>query len=120
MNHRESLLPIQRRHSKRRLPIGSMRRRQALLGITALGAALITLREATAQSASKVPVIGLLDGGERMSWWNAFRQGMRDLGYVEGKNIAFEARSAKGKYDQLPALAEDLARMTVASIFTAA
>ena len=43
----------------------------------------------------------------------AFRQGLRDLGYVEGKNIAFEYRYAEGKLDRLPALADELVRLKV-------
>jgi putative ABC transport system substrate-binding protein len=50
----------------------------------------------------------------------AFRQGLRELGYVEGQNIAFESRSAEGKYERLPALAADLVRMNVDVVVTSA
>ena len=43
----------------------------------------------------------------------ALRQGLRELGYVEGRNIALEARWAEGKYDRYPALAADLVRSKV-------
>src|SRR5262245_60272474 len=43
----------------------------------------------------------------------AFRQGLRDLGYVEGKTIVIEARFAAGKLELLPGLAEELARLNV-------
>ena len=48
----------------------------------------------------------------------AFRQGLRDLGYVEGKNIIIEWRSAEGALDHLPALAAELVRLKVDVIVT--
>jgi putative ABC transport system substrate-binding protein len=65
-----------------------------------------------------MPVIGLLDAGARLEWWAAFRHQLRDLGYVENKNVAFEARFAAGKFDQLPELAQELVRSRVAIIVT--
>ncbi len=69
---------------------------------------------AHAQQAKKVPRIGLLglaSGPARPE--EAFLQGLRDLGYVEGQNITIEYRWAAGKVDRLPALAEELVRMKV-------
>ncbi len=92
-----------------------MKRRGALIALAAtIGFAL----EAHAQGPDKSPVIGTLDGGERLSWWNAFKRQMHDLGYVEGKNIVYEARYAKGRLDQLPSLAQELVRRDVAVIVT--
>jgi len=66
---------------------------------------------AEAQQPTKVPLIGYLSstssfaGSSRIE---AFRQGLRELGYVEGKNITIEWRYAEGKLDRLPALAAEL------------
>ena len=49
----------------------------------------------------------------------AFREGLRELGYVEGKNIVIELRSAEGKLDRLAALAAELIRLKVEIIVTA-
>jgi putative tryptophan/tyrosine transport system substrate-binding protein len=68
---------------------------------------------ASAQQPAKVPRIGFLTGSSLSSQLarnEAFRQGLRELGYVEGKNIVIEWRSAESKLDRLPALAAQPAR----------
>jgi putative ABC transport system substrate-binding protein len=95
-----------------------MNRRQALFALSVLGLGLPAARESSAQPTTKTPVIGLLDAGERLEWWAAFRQQLRDLGYVEGQNVAFEARFARGTFERLPTLAEELVRRKVAVIVT--
>jgi len=52
--------------------------------------------------------------------FDAFREGLRDLGYIEGKNIVIEPRWASGHYDEVPALADELVRMNVDVIVTSA
>jgi len=76
---------------------------------------------ADAQQAGKVRRIGYLDQGSaarNMPFLKAFRQGLRDLGWVEGQNVALEVRYAEGKTDQLPALAAELVRLKVDLIVT--
>jgi len=77
---------------------------------------------ATAQQPTKIPRIGYLVGGSASATsgrTEAFRQGLRELGYVEGKNIVIEYRYAEGKLDRLPALAAELVRLKVDVIVTA-
>jgi len=71
---------------------------------------------AQAQQPANIPRIGLLGGGSAAAnagRIEAFRQGLRELGYVEGKNIVIEYRWAEGKLDRLPALAAELVRLKV-------
>ena len=78
-----------------------------------LASVLFAVSVAEAQQPKKVPRIGYLAGGTDRGSPNAesLRQGLRDLGYVEGQNIAIEYRSAEGKLDRLPGLAEELVRL---------
>jgi putative ABC transport system substrate-binding protein len=71
---------------------------------------------AQAQQPKKIPRIGYLSGASlsaAAARTEAFRQGLRERGYVEGKNIVFEYRYAEGKLDRLPALAAELVRLKV-------
>ena len=77
---------------------------------------------ATAQQPAKIPRIAHLSGSSLSSMAariEAFRQGLRELGYVEGKNIVIEWQSAEGKFDRLPALATELVRLRVDIIVSA-
>jgi len=91
----------------------------ALLFIPGLLAAPLA---AEAQQAGKVYRIGLLDFSEpdpaRQAWWIAFRQQMRQLGYVEGQNVSFEPRWAQGEDARLPKLAAELVGLKVDLIVT--
>ena len=70
---------------------------------------------AEAQPAAKVPRIGYLSGNlaPGLHLREAFLQGLRDLGYVEGRNIVIEYRDAEGKLERLPGLAADLVALKV-------
>jgi putative tryptophan/tyrosine transport system substrate-binding protein len=77
---------------------------------------------ASAQQPKKIPRIGFLSIGSPSSVtsrYEAFRQGLRELGYVEGQNILIEWRFAEGKREELPALASDLVHLKVDVIVTA-
>ncbi|MDZ4345181.1 MAG: ABC transporter substrate-binding protein [Candidatus Binatia bacterium] len=88
----------------------------------ALSAVLFALSlPAQAQQPAKIPRIGYLTTVSLSiisARTDAFRQGLRALGYVEGKNIVIEWRSAEGKLDRLPALAAELVSLKVDIIVT--
>src|SRR2546422_5878287 len=92
--------------------------RRAFIGDLAGGLLAAPLAAVTAQPPEKVRRVGYLNPGSssdplRQRRLEAFRQGLRELGYVEGQNIAIESRWAEGKYDRYPALAADLVRLKV-------
>jgi putative ABC transport system substrate-binding protein len=74
---------------------------------------------ASAQQPTKIPRIGYLTGTREPTPdapdtnRDAFRQGLRELGYIEGKNIVAEYRYAEGKYDRFPDLAAELVRLKI-------
>src|SRR5690349_22173790 len=86
----------------------------------ALCAMLFALCVSTeAQQHVRIPRIGFLFMGSKdQPHLDSFRQGLRDLGYVEGKNIVVEYRYAEGKPDALPALAAELVGLNVEVILT--
>ena len=89
----------------------------------ALSVMLFALCSSTpAQQPKKVPRIGYLTADSRSAHADvraeAFREGLRELGYVEGKNIVIEWRQAEGSLDRLPALAAELVRLKVDVIVT--
>ena len=95
-----------------------MRRREfmSLLG----AAAAVWPLAGRAQQPSKLPTVGalILGSTDPEQFWREFRQGLRDLGCVEGQNIRFEFRSAQGQANRLPELAAELVRLKVDVIVT--
>src|SRR5262245_52289272 len=89
--------------------IAKMKRREF---ITLLGgaAAAWPLAAGAQQSVSKMPRIGIIDPG---GTWDLFRQGLRQLGYIEGRNIAIEYRSVEQRPERLVAAATELAQLPV-------
>jgi putative ABC transport system substrate-binding protein len=95
-----------------------MNRRETVLALVALGFVPLT---ATAQQAGKVWRIGFLAlGSGPREYDKAFIEGLRSLGYVEGRNLSIEYRWAAGKAERLPELAVELVRLKVDVIVTVA
>jgi putative ABC transport system substrate-binding protein len=97
-----------------------MRNHTQLLRLTlAFSLACLPLA-ADAQQVEKLPRVGLLGNhSPTLPLYDGFRQGLREAGYVEGRNIIIEARYAEGNLDRLPELARELARLNVNVMFVA-
>jgi putative ABC transport system substrate-binding protein len=93
-------------------------RRRAFITLIG-GAAAAWPLAARAQQTKKMPRIGVLWPNPPATF-EPMRQGLKDVGYVEGQNIAFEFRWAEGKLDQLPELAAELVGVPVDLIVTLA
>ncbi len=101
--------------------------RKLIANLAALVLVSLLAHTASAQQAKKVPRVGYLLSGSApspaparpISTVETFRQGLRELGYVEGKNIIVEYRYAENKFERLPDLAAELVRLKVDVIVTA-
>ena len=91
-----------------------MRRREFIKVVT--GSAVVWPIAAHAQQAT-MPIVGVLDSSsanEYAPFLVAFREGLHEAGFIEGRNVAIEYRWADGRYDRLPSLAAELVRVPVA------
>jgi putative ABC transport system substrate-binding protein len=94
------------------LPLLDRRKAIALLGGAVAAWPLVVLAQQKA-----MPVIGILEGGSADAFGptaKALREGLADVGFVEGRNVKIETRWAEGHYDRLPLLAGELVRLPVA------
>jgi putative ABC transport system substrate-binding protein len=92
----------------------SVMKRRAFLG-TLAGGLLGAPLAATAQQGkvARIGILGNVPRNEGGDLWEAFVQGLRALGYIEGRHFTIEERSCEGHYERLPALANDLVRLRV-------
>lgn len=99
-----------------------MRRLYAMLAATIVACGFLAASASSAAAqGSRTPLIGLLSpAGPNTGWFaEGFRQGMKELGYIEGQNIRIEFRWAHGQFERLPSLAAELVQLNVDVIVAA-
>src|SRR4051812_35548144 len=94
-----------------------MRRRAFIALLGGAGAWPVAARAQTAKT-SRIGFLGLVSASSHASRIAAFRAGLRDLGWIEGRHLSIEFRWAEGNYDRLPALAEELLRLNIDVLVT--
>jgi putative ABC transport system substrate-binding protein len=93
-----------------------MNRRAFIAALAGAAAPSLLAPRAVRAQQSAIPFVGLLNGQASTSLIPAFRQGLSEAGFDEGRNVAIVYRSAEGEVDRLPALAAELVRLRVAVI----
>ena len=110
---------MKRQKCSQRIDNSALIAQHSVLCLTLCAVLFALCFSAEAQQPTKIPRIGYLGSTSVSARTEAFRQGLRELGYVEGKNIVIEWRRHEGKVDRLPALAAELVRLKVDIIITA-
>jgi putative ABC transport system substrate-binding protein len=91
--------------------IGTMKRREAIIAVAALAAMPLAANGQVTGKSYRIGFLGFTTAREYAQLVNAFRHGLRDLGYDEGKDISIEYRWAEGREERLPALAAELVQL---------
>ena len=95
-----------------------IRRREFMTLLGGAGAAWPLAAQAQPAKVARIGFLGLVSSSSHASRVAAFRAGLRDLGWIEGRNLVIEFRWAEGNYDQLPVLAEELLRLNINVLVT--
>jgi putative tryptophan/tyrosine transport system substrate-binding protein len=95
-----------------------MRRREFITMLGGAAAAWPIGARAQTAKAARIGFLGLASASSHASRTAAFRAGLSDLGWIEGRNLLIEFRWAEGNYDRLPMLAEELLRLNIEVLVT--
>src|SRR5262245_39485651 len=95
-----------------------MRRREFIAGASAAAVWPLPARAQQVATVTRIGFLGPASASMTAGWIDALKAGLRDLGYLEGKNLLFEFRWAEGKDDRLPRLVAELVRLNVDVLVT--